>query len=79
MRTGRLETNLNVARNLIVNLITQFDNVTENLGINARVRWTIAPGRDAFLVFNQGVDLRDNVFRARQSEFITKVSWNFLF
>lgn len=79
VRTGRLAWNINLTRHLIVNLLAQFDNVTESLGINARLRWTLAPGRDIFLVFNQGVDLRDDAFRPTRSELIAKVSWNFLF
>jgi hypothetical protein len=31
----------------------QFDNVSESLGINSRVRWILQPGSDLFLVWNQ--------------------------
>jgi hypothetical protein len=35
------------------NLI-QYDNLSRNLGWQARVRWTLQPGNDAFFVFSQG-------------------------
>jgi hypothetical protein len=34
--------------------LVQFDNESENLGWQARVRWILRPGREIFLVFNQG-------------------------
>ena len=33
---------------------TQYDSESENLGLNARLRWTIQPGRDLFVVWNRG-------------------------
>jgi hypothetical protein len=35
------------------NLI-QFDNRSRNLGLQSRIRWTLKPGNDIFLAFNQG-------------------------
>jgi hypothetical protein len=35
------------------NLI-QYDNRSRNLGWQSRVRWTLQPGNDMFLAFNQG-------------------------
>ena len=32
----------------------QYDSESENLGMNARVRWTIDPGKDLFVVWNRG-------------------------
>jgi hypothetical protein len=34
--------------------LVQFDNQTANLGWQSRVRWTLRPGNDLFLVFSQG-------------------------
>jgi hypothetical protein len=31
----------------------QFDNVSESLGVNSRLRWTIQSGSDLYLVWNQ--------------------------
>jgi hypothetical protein len=34
--------------------LAQYDNDTKNLGWQSRVRWILRPGREIFLVFNQG-------------------------
>ncbi len=34
--------------------LVQFDNESNNLGWQSRVRWILEPGRDVFFVFNQG-------------------------
>lgn len=34
--------------------LTQYDNRSRNLGWQSRVCWTLQPGRDLFLIFNQG-------------------------
>jgi hypothetical protein len=40
--------------NLILATFFQYDSEVENLGMNARLRWTIQPGRDLFFVWNRG-------------------------
>jgi hypothetical protein len=32
----------------------QYDSVSRNVGLNARLRWTVRPGNDVFLVWNRG-------------------------
>jgi hypothetical protein len=41
---------------LIFSTLTQYDSTIGHVGINARLQWTIAPGRDFFLVLNHGVE-----------------------
>ena len=63
------------------NLI-QFDNRSENLGLQSRVRWTIKPGNDVFFVFGQGwvQDFeRGYDFRRQDSKFATKLQYTFRF
>ncbi|HKH45932.1 MAG TPA: DUF5916 domain-containing protein [Thermoanaerobaculia bacterium] len=38
---------------LVVSLFTQYDSESRGLGLNSRLRWTIRPGRDLFLVWNR--------------------------
>ncbi len=38
---------------LVVSAFTQYDSESRDLGLNARMRWTIRPGRDLFLVWNR--------------------------
>ena len=39
---------------LSVSSLIQFDNLSGNLGLQSRVRWTIEPGNDVFFIFGQG-------------------------
>jgi len=39
---------------LILSSYTQYDNDSRDIGLNNRLRWTIAPGRDIYLVWNYG-------------------------
>ncbi|CAN5905696.1 hypothetical protein BH11VER1_BH11VER1_07260 [soil metagenome] len=34
--------------------LIQYDNISHDVGVNSRIRWTYRPGSDLFLVFNQG-------------------------
>ena len=57
----------------------QWDNVSDSLGINSRLRWIIEPGSDLFLVVNQGFDTRGSRFDPNFTEVTTKVVWTFRF
>lgn len=39
---------------LVLTAYTQYDSESRNLGTNTRLRWTIRPGCDAYLVWNHG-------------------------
>jgi hypothetical protein len=56
--------------------LLQYDNRSDNLGWQSRVRWTLQPGRDLFLVFNQGW-IQDPMGGFRFSAQDTKVSTKF--
>lgn len=38
---------------LVLYNFVQYDNKSDNIGINTRLRWTISPGNDIFFVFNR--------------------------
>jgi hypothetical protein len=40
--------------NLILTTFVQYDTESQNVGTNTRLRWTIKPGRDLFVVWNRG-------------------------
>jgi hypothetical protein len=40
--------------NLVLSTFVQYDTATHNVGANTRLRWTIRPGRDLFIVWNRG-------------------------
>jgi hypothetical protein len=41
---------------LVVSTLAQYDSSAGHIGVNARLQWTIAPGRDFFLVVNHGIE-----------------------
>jgi hypothetical protein len=65
------------------NLI-QYDNRSRNLGWQSRVRWTLQPGNDFFLSFNQGwiqdeLENRRMQFRVQDSRVSTKFQYSHRF
>jgi hypothetical protein len=59
----------------------QYDSTVGHIGLNTRLHWIIAPGRDFFLVLNHGVELSvtdPNVRNAPISnEIVAKLRWDF--
>jgi len=67
---------------LILAAFFQYDSDSENLGMNARLRWTIQPGRDLFVVWNRGwkhpISEGSPYFLAPEADqFIVKLRWAF--
>jgi hypothetical protein len=68
--------------NLVLSSFVQYDTVSQNIGTNTRLRWTIKPGNDLFIVWNRGwqrliLNPRD-VSIAPQSDVIAvKLRWTF--
>ena len=63
-----------------VNLI-QFDNVSNNLGIDSRLHWTPQAGRNVFFVVSQGFE-RDSVddrFTSTQTDIVMKIDYTLRF
>ncbi len=68
--------------NLILAAFFQYDSESENLGMNARVRWTIDPGKDLFVVWNRDwkhpVREGSPYFLAPEADqFVVKLRWTF--
>ncbi|HEV8385321.1 MAG TPA: hypothetical protein VGQ11_10665, partial [Candidatus Acidoferrales bacterium] len=62
--------------------LMQFDNESQNLGWQSRVRWILRPGNDLFLVFSQGwqQDARGGFhFSPADSKLSTKFQYTFRF
>ena len=57
----------------------QYDNGSDSVGLNSRVRWIVEPGSEIYFVLNQSIDRDDNSFRVTQTELTTKVGWTFRF
>ena len=59
--------------------LVQYDNITNSLGINSRLRWIIQDGREVFVVFNQGIENLNGEVKRGLTEPIVKVKWTFRF
>ena len=62
--------------------LVQFDNEARNLGWQSRVRWTVRPGNDTFLVFGQGWlqdEARGLRFHPTDTKLAAKVQYTFRF
>jgi len=63
-----------------VNLL-QYDNVSEQLGINSRLQWIPRAGQEGFLVLNHNLQDfdKDNSFRSASADLSLKFSYTFRF
>ena len=59
--------------------LTQYDNVSDEIGINSRLRWIIVPGSDLFIVLNQGLSVEDGRLHRGVTEPRVKLGWTFRF
>ena len=59
-RTFTSTFNYAVSPRLSFSNLVQYDNRSRNLGWQSRVRWTLRPGSDLFVSFNQGWLAEDN-------------------
>ncbi len=69
-----------VSPRLTFSNLIQYDNRSRNLGWQSRVRWTIKPGNDLFLSFNQGwinEDPGSLRFNAQDTKLSTKLQYTF--
>jgi len=81
-RLWQLETAFSWSPNLVLTSFVQFDTESQNLGANTRLRWTLKPGRELFLVWNRGWQRlrtsREDPLLAPDSQFLAlKLRWTF--
>ena len=60
-------------------LLGQHDNLSNNLGINFRVKWIVQPGSEVFFIVNQGYDTTANYFHSTQTDTSLKGTWTIRF
>ena len=73
-----LSTSVNYAASPVLSFtnLLQYDNLSRNMGLQSRVRWTLQPGNDLFFVFSQGwIQDPDGGYRFRVQD--SKVSAKF--
>lgn len=77
--TTTVTVRINPGTKLSFNSLVQYDNQSEGLGLNNRIRYILKPGRDFFLVFNKGYNRIGSRFQSFKTEAITKVGWTLQF
>lgn len=60
VRLATVRLNLALNPRLSWNTLAQYDNESDSLGINSRIRWTVKPGTDIYFVVNQGYAVEDD-------------------
>ncbi|SMO33307.1 hypothetical protein SAMN06265218_10172 [Fodinibius sediminis] len=75
----RLEANLDFTTSLFLTTNIQFDNLSNLLAMNNRLRWIIVPGSDLYLVYNHNWVDRAVGFRTIQRSGALKVSYTHRF
>ena len=62
-----------------LSLLGQYDNFSDSLGVNFRLKWIVQPGNEVFFVVNQGYDTSLDRFRPAGNETSLKGAWTFRF
>jgi hypothetical protein len=81
-RLWRLESTLAWNAYLVLTSFVQYDSESRNLGTNTRLRWTLHPGNDLFVVWNRGwqqlIRSPGELALAPESEMLAvKLRWTF--
>jgi hypothetical protein len=74
---GRL--NIRFSTDLAWTNLVQYDSVSDLVGINSRLRWTIDPGNELAVVLNQGFAEEAGQLNPTITEAVTKLTWTFRF
>ena len=81
--TGSLGLRVTPTTKLSFNGIAQYDNQSETIGLNFRIRYIIQSGSDLFLVLNKGLEREEEgdrrSFRTTKTEAVAKLGWTFQF
>jgi hypothetical protein len=59
--------------------LAQYDNVSDTLGIQSRIRWIVEPGDEIWLIFNQGYEASHRRVRSILSDVTLKVGYTLRF
>jgi len=79
VRTASARISYTFSPDLQLSLFGQYDNISDSLGVNFRLKWIVQPGNEVFLVFNQGYDTSLDRFRPTGSEASLKGAWTYRF
>jgi hypothetical protein len=78
-RIARVRVNLYFTPDVSWETFAQWDDGSQRIGINSRLRWIVRDGRELFLIWNQGVDTSRGDFRGTAGAVTAKLGWTFRF
>ncbi len=78
-RLVRVRVQIAFTTELFWSTVVQYDNLSNNLAGQSRLRWIITPGREFFFVVGQDVDATPGDLRVRKTQPVAKLRWTFRF
>ena len=78
-RVARIRLNVQFTPDISWLTFVQYDNVSDQVGVNSRLRWMVEDGREIFIVFNQTLLALDGDIRNGVTEPLAKVGWTLRF
>lgn len=79
VRIGSAKAVVTFSPDVQVSLLAQYDNLSRELGVNARFRWIVQPGNEVFFIVNQGYDADRDSIRPTATETSLKAAWTLRF
>lgn len=79
IRLARVRVQVAFTPNIAWSTVVQYDNLSDEIEFQSRVRWIIEPGREFFLVVGQDFDANPGDFRVRRTRPAAKLRWTFRF
>ncbi len=78
-RLARLRVEFSFTKDVSWSTFVQYDNQSDQIGINSRLHWIVEDGREIFVVLNQGLHTLDGKLIRGETEAIFKVGWTLRF
>ena len=79
VRVGRAKIVYTFTPDLQLSALAQYDNFSDSLGVNLRLKWVVQPGNEIFFIVNQGYDTSLDHLRPVQNDTSLKAAWTYRF
>jgi len=76
---GRARVDLAFSAKVLWSNLVQFDNDSDTLGVNSRLRWNLGPGRDLFVVINPTILREGDSLVTSETAAAIKIAWTLRF
>lgn len=79
VHVGRARVDLAFSAKVLWSNFVQFDNESDTLGVNSRLRWTLGPGRDLYIVINPTIEREGDSLVTTETAAAIKIAWTMRF